>query len=422
MIAYVTHVVRSKGLANLPARALAIGRNFGLSQARIARKLAALGELTGRRQAPLTACVTACLMERYPAVVEAMSERGWEVAVHGRVHCDLRGLTEEQQAEEMALALGLSRQLRLEACGFRAPYLAWDEATRQAAARAGFLWTSNQALLWPVLERTQFPRSRWEAVERVLAALYRPHFATRSVSVPRLCQGVVEIPVSLPDDEILCDRLRAGEPEVKWAWLRILEESHRLGEAAVLLIHHERAEQLLGPLETVLAARERLAGSVWLVDFNALAKWWLERSSFSFKVNGTPGRWEVEVACSPRGVVLLKEGAGGWREVAERRFLLDCPARPTVGVEEGVGADVVEFLRNEGLMVEPRQGAHGLTLQGPESLPAEAERELLRLVEAAPGALLRFGRWPQGVRSALAISMDVDSITLFDFMRRAWRR
>jgi peptidoglycan/xylan/chitin deacetylase (PgdA/CDA1 family) len=421
MIAYLAHVVRSKGPAGVPGRAVAIGRNFGLTEARIAAKLEVLGELTARYQAPLTACVTACLVARYPAVVEAMRRRGWEVAAHGKVHCDFRQLSEEEQAHEMEEALGLCRNLALEVCGFRAPYLAWDEATRRAAAKAGFLWTSNQALLWPVLDRSKHSQSRWESFERVLDTLYRPRLAGGCVSVPRLINGVVEIPVSLPDDEILLDRLKVNESALECVWRRLFEESRRFGELAVLLIHHERMAQLAGPLEGLLASVSRLGRAVWLVDLGTLARWWLERSAFFFRVSGGPPRFEVEAACSGRAAVRLKE-AGRWREVEERRFSLESALRPTIGTTAEVAPEALDFLRQEGFAVESRRDGHGLVLEGPRGFGAGDERELLEAVERAPGPLLRFWRWPHGVESALALSMDVDSITLLDFLRRALRR
>jgi peptidoglycan/xylan/chitin deacetylase (PgdA/CDA1 family) len=425
---YLAHVLRSKGLANVLPRAMAIGRNFGFTEARIEHKLAALGELTARYDAPLTACVTACLTQRYPATVAAMARRGWEIAVHGRVHCDLRQLSPERQVMEMEEALSLCRRRGVSTRGFRAPYLAWNEATQRAAARNRFSWTSNRALLWCVLDRQEHSPRDWAALERVLEHLYRPLLAQHSVSVPRLCHGVVEIPVSLPDDEILLDRLHASEPVVERHWLRILDQSRSRGELAVLLIHHERTNYFLRALEAVLIAARRQGEHLWLADLGQIAQWWRERAAFSFELGGEPGRYHVKANCSGRAAVLLKrpgraEGSRpGWKQVSEREFTVESQVRPTIGVAPGVATGAVEFLRNEGFVVEPRQAEHALVLEGPGSFGPEAERVLLKRAEDAPGPLLRFGRWPRGIESALALSMDIDSITLLDFVKRSVRR
>ena len=102
----------------------------------------------------------------------------------------------------------------------------------------------------------------------------------------------------------------------------------------------------------------------------------------------------------------------------EHRFRLKAPGRPTIGVAPQVAPGAVAFLRNEGFPVEPCQGEHALVLEGPSRFSPDAERQLLERVMAAPGPLLRFGRWPDGIESALALSMDVDSITLLDFAKR----
>ena len=49
------------------------------------------------------------------------------------------------------------------------------------------------------------------------------------------------------------------------------------------------------------------------------------------------------------------------------------------------------------------------------------EGALLAEIEKAPLPLLRMWRWPDGMRSSFTISADVDSVTLMDFVRRAWQ-
>ncbi|MFH0810084.1 MAG: polysaccharide deacetylase family protein [Pseudomonadota bacterium] len=428
-MSYFTHVVRSKGFGNVLPRALAIGRNFGFfSEERIEKKLRLLQAIMTRYSCPLTACVTACLAERYPASVEAMVQRGWEIAAHGKVHCDFRRLPLEAQTAELEEARRLYSDKGLAVTGFRAPYLAWNENTRTAAARTGFLWTSNQALLWPVFDRRDHSPRRWHSLELVLEHLYRPLRAERSVSIPQIREGVVEIPASLPDDEIPLDRLRISEGMLQALWLRLLKESRGRGELAVLLIHHERVPEFSSALKAVVRAARGRSGSLWLAGMGAIARWWQERSGFRLDIERVGGRYRVEARCSPSGVVLVKDGGHrdwplpGWREIRARRFTLEASARPTIGLVGQPAPAAAAFLRNEGFVVEPRQGEHAVMLEGFEDFGPEAERALLGVVEAARGPLLRFWRWPRGVKSALALSMDVDSMTLLDFAKRSLQR
>jgi len=43
---------------------------------------------------------------------------------------------------------------------------------------------------------------------------------------------------------------------------------------------------------------------------------------------------------------------------------------------------------------------------------------LVKQIEALEAPLLRFGCWPDGSRAALAISSDIDSVTVQDFFLR----
>jgi len=42
------------------------------------------------------------------------------------------------------------------------------------------------------------------------------------------------------------------------------------------------------------------------------------------------------------------------------------------------------------------------------------------MIEKAPGPLVRVWRWPDGARSALAATGDIDALTLRDFVVRSW--
>jgi len=48
------------------------------------------------------------------------------------------------------------------------------------------------------------------------------------------------------------------------------------------------------------------------------------------------------------------------------------------------------------------------------------EIAVLARIDAGPGPLVRLGRWPNGARSALAVTGDVDALTLGDFAIRSW--
>ncbi len=99
-------------------------------------------------------------------------------------------------------------------------------------------------------------------------------------------------------------------------------------------------------------------------------------------------------------------------------FILQTSLRPVIGVTQGSNDKDVHCLINEGFVVEPESepGQCAFVLDSSSSLNS---RQLLETVNQARGPLLRFWRWPDQYKSALAITADVDAITIWDFVRRA---
>jgi len=48
--------------------------------------------------------------------------------------------------------------------------------------------------------------------------------------------------------------------------------------------------------------------------------------------------------------------------------------------------------------------------------------ELIETIEASPGPLVRYWRWPDGAKSALAVTGDMDALTLLDYAARLLAR
>jgi hypothetical protein len=91
-----------------------------------------------------------------------------------------------------------------------------------------------------------------------------------------------------------------------------------------------------------------------------------------------------------------------------------------VGLSARTPESVVLFLREEGLPCERATdaAAYGAYLDVP---PDDwDERSILKAIAASSGPLVRLSRWPHGAKSALAITGDIDSVTLQDFVWRVW--
>jgi len=63
---------------------------------------------------------------------------------------------------------------------------------------------------------------------------------------------IVRIPFSLPDDEILVDKLNYGEREISKIWIRMLEEIERTNTYFILQLHPHRITELKNALKNLL--------------------------------------------------------------------------------------------------------------------------------------------------------------------------
>jgi hypothetical protein len=78
---------------------------------------------------------------------------------------------------------------------------------------------------------------------------------------------------------------------------------------------------------------------------------------------------------------------------------------------------LIEFLRQQGYIVEISQERQPYLYYFDQTeFTADQERPLLAYIEETAQPLVRLGRWPNGARSALAITGDIDALTLWNYI------
>ena len=169
------------------------------------------------------------MLQRHQKLIAEIARKGAEIGVHGYVHNDYRALSRDQQFEQTEKAISVFQKAKLPCYGFRNPYLGWTRELLEVYATLGFHYESNVAVLHDVVDisalspllRSGFVKSLelFQAVPCNACAL-RPDF-----------QGaLLRIPTSIPDDEMLFDRLRITDPEeVGRIWSRVMQRVYELG-------------------------------------------------------------------------------------------------------------------------------------------------------------------------------------------------
>src|SRR5439155_18253815 len=153
-----------------------------------------------------------------------------------------------------------------------------------------------------------------------------------------------------------------------------------------------------------------------------------------------PGRWQVEAICTPRATLLARhltvedQPTTPWIDadvlVHAHSFSISTGKCPCIGVSSRTPEEVVSFLCEQGYPAQrcsqQESENYALYVDLLEGLGIEHEAQvqkksaLVQQVETLAMPFLHFGCWPDGSRAALAISGDIDSVTIQDFFLRVF--
>ena len=424
------HSIRSKGSRAFVRRLGSVVSRFGLTTTKtddnLRAYLATLRDYGCSASFPITAVV----LKRHPEMIRSLSDDGVEFAVHGYVHTDHALLSQTEQFFHMTRALQVFRACGVPAEGFRGPYLRYNDATVAAAGRLAFQYVSNEAISYDILDRQVVPPARWEEYEKALS-LYSALPANQALARPRMRGKMVEIPVSMPDDEILLDRLGfADGPQIGKVWESLVNVTYANSDLLTLQLHPERGIACRDALAVALATARQKSRSVWIAQLRDIAGWWRRRATFRLCVEPLgDGRWHIQGPTDPDGVVFLKNLSAPGDQRHEGPYsvmegscgVVSCAQRPVIAVPPRAEA-LKSFLEEEGYAVDaggdPHQCALYVDRTGDFGLAEQAA--LVREIEMSDAPLVRLARWPRGAQSAISITGDIDALTLGDFLLRAW--
>jgi len=419
------HLLRSKGPLNIVRRGPAIVERVGLTPGQMVQLLHAFTALLARYDAPVTFPVPALTLRRNPKVLQALATGSarLELAVHGYRHVDMSLLPPAAQAAELRRARALFTATRTPFTGFRAPYLRWDESLIAALGEAGFTYDSSRSALWPVVNLATLAPAQ-AAKARLLLDFCRPQPAEAVPVLPSWVDGLLELPVSFPDDEMLVERLDLTQgPQQAALWLAAFEQCHARGEMFVLQLHPERFFLCAEALEAVLTRAHAARPAVWLATLGDIAAWWQEKRACRVALARTEaGRWLVRAEGPARASLQVRANdtsQARYQPAPGRDFVLGADACPCVGVSPAASPALAQFLATEGYAVVMTDRPGDCTVfVAQTNFSAEDALAVLAHVEASSGPLVRFARWPDDAQSVLAVTGDIDSLTVWDYALR----
>lgn len=435
----VAFSIRTKGAHNFTRRLGTVFTRFGFSESPIRHALHTIIDTLQEYNGAPTFFIPAVVLGRHPALIAEIARDGAEIGIHGYVHNDYRTLSTGEQYKQTRQAISVFEKNKIAYQGFRNPYLGWTEESLDVYASMGINYESNVAVLHDVVDLNPFSpllRSGYSKSLKLFQAAPCSMYALR----PFFEGALLRIPTSIPDDEMLFDRLRITDPlEVGYIWSRVMQRVYDRGGLYTLNFHPERGVLCKPALETLLSYARSRPFPVWVARIADVAQWWNERTAFRLSITSLGSdRWLVETTCTPRATLLARHLTvenqpitpwyGSSIRVKSDNFTVKAPHCPCIGVSAQTPQHVLDFLNQQGYpVVRCSQGeAHiyALYLDKPEGLgetrekQEECKRALVEQIEALEAPFLYFGCWPNGNRAALAISGDIDSVTVQDFFLR----
>lgn len=435
----VSFSIRTKGLHNFARRLWTVFTRFGISEKQTRRALFSIMQALQPYEAAPTFFIPAVVLRRHAGLIADVIGSGAEVGIHGYVHNDYRYLSRQEQDSQTHRAMSIFQETRIPFQGFRNPYLGWNEDALRVFADCGFSYESNEAVLHEIIDpETLSPllRSGYEKSLALFQAIPCTIYALR----PRFEEGLLRVPISIPDDEMLFDRLRITDPlEVGRLWGAIMQRVYERGGLYTLNLHPERGLLCKRALDALLSHARSYPLANWVTRLDDVAHWWKERSAFELRVTPlTAGRWQVEATCTARATILARHLAiegqsltpwfGDDSRVEATHFIARSDTCPCIGLSQQTSQDVADFLQAQGYTYvrtcQSEASNYALYLDLPQGLgTTRGERmrrcsELVERIEQLDKPLLHFGCWPDGNRAALSVTGDIDSVTIQDFFLR----
>lgn len=423
---------KSRGATNLITRIGTVLSRFGITSRKFARLLNKYCTVTRDLGCVPTFPITAVILKRHPELIKKLSDNGIEFAVHGYIHIDYKTLPLHEQLTHYEKAIDIFETCQVPFTGFRAPFLRTNDETVTALSRLKFAYDSSLAAHWNVIEKAKYSDAAWSEHDRLLE-FYQSRSASEVAVLPGFNDGILEIPVTIPDDEVMVDRLGIKDiGEIGKIWKAVLKEVYNRGELFTVQLHPERIAYCEEALAELIKEAKSLNPPVWMATLGEIAAWWQEKERFNFEIEArSKVEYKVHANCSGRATVLIRNCTArapvepwldGYQVISSRDFVLESPVRPVIGLAQDCSPGAVSFLNSEGYITEKSEQPEkfGLYLSNLAQLNEADKKSLSEKIEESGVPLLRYWRWPHKARTALTVTGDIDSITLIDFVLRVY--
>lgn len=408
------HPIVSRGGWNFLQRGKYLLERFGSDYKKIETMLNSYLLLEEKFHLKCTFPVVAEIVKRYSKVFQNLYQKGMKFAFHGKRHLDYTTLKREKQLQELEEGMEVFEKYGIQVKGFRAPYTRWDKNLIKNVKKLKLKWEGSKTILWE-----QKARKKNYPYEKIIE-IYQPLSAKKHLSFPTLDDGIVSIPLSLPDDEMLVDRLGVSWFECYCIWDEILSQTYLTGELFVVQLHPERFWNGLKLIEKWSKKIQKLTPPIWVAGMDEIEEWWRRRSKVRLEVKPKEGRWEVVLQGNEGVKIGVKNLEIKEKEKIQKRekggIILKKGVRK-ITVDKGfynikVRKEFYPLLKGWGYFFNEKSDK---TI---DLSHINTPRTLFTTIEFSTFPFFKLFPWPNDYKSAFSLTSDIDALSLKDFFMR----
>ena len=355
----VSFSIKTKGVPNFTRRLWTVFTRFGFSEKRTRKALYSIINLLRFYNSAPTFFIPAVVLHRHSGLIAEIASQGVEIGIHGYVHNDFRTLSVYEQYKQTERAISVFQHTHIPHQGFRNPYLGWTQESLLVFAALGFIYESNEAVIHDVIDLSHLPTMLRSGYEKSLELFQAIACSTYSLR-PHFEGSLLRIPTSIPDDEMLFDRLRITNPdELGHIWSKVMQRVYDYGGIYALNLHPERGVLCSRALDILLEYALSRPRPVWLTRLDDVARWWKERSEFRLNITPlAPECWLVEATCTPRATLFARHLTVDYKSptarsdaeqcVCDHRCVVQAKKCPCIALSPQTPEAVLKFLYEQG--------------------------------------------------------------------------
>ena len=329
-------------------RIYSIIKRYGFSVKKYNNNLHAFMQICAEYNTTPTFPVTANVLCKHSFIFKKLQKSGAKLAIHGLRHIDYTRIRTKNLSNEFIKAQQIFDMHQIDRGGNRFPYMRRPDHFHNLLASLGFDWDSSHVISWNGLDSTLFPKKLWNNYQRILNT-YNPESSDDVAQIPEMQGNLVQIPVSVPDDDILIERLEIRNQSLLFdIWNNILNLTIQRQEMMILQVHPERIEYFDYALKKLLHhAIEKK--TIWIASIEEIAVWWRERHQFCKSIEQMHDKYIIKWQISKRGSVLLKKVSENtekwyWERIDSDYYIEKSSIRPIIGIAENADMQFINLI------------------------------------------------------------------------------